>query len=283
MASGKNTGSKKNASGNSNKKDKEQQTENLGEEIGNAASEASETVQGAASDLTQNFRQQITGQITEQQKRAVDALETVALLFQQAGEHARKEENETIANYADRAAEQIEKLSHTIGDREVDQLVSETKQLAKKQPGWFVGGALAAGFLGARFLRSSSQEQESQNGQQEQQGSQGSSDSSSEGQSGTSETPGQGQAGTPGAYGTGLGTPGVPYGQTAAVDVDVEIDPVPGAGSTAGTTDTSALEGTILEEDAAILEELEEEERLRREAEERDGSTGDDPLNPETR
>lgn len=280
MASEKNTGSKKNASGNSNKKDKEQQTENLGEEIGNAASEASETVQGAASDLTQNFRQQITGQITEQQKRAVDALETVALLFQQAGEHARKEENETIANYADRAAEQIEKLSHTIGDREVDQLVSETKQLAQKQPGLFVGGALAAGFLAARFLRSSSQEQESQNGQQQQQGS---SESSGEGQSGTSESSGQGQAGTPGAYGTGLGTPGVPYGQAAAVDVEIEVDTIPGAGSTAGTTDTSALEGTILEEDAAILEELEEEERLRREAEKRDGSAGDDPLNPETR
>ena len=281
MASGEKSGSKQNASGKS-KKNQKQQEHNLGEELGSAASEASETVQGAASDLTQNFRQQITGQITEQQKRAVDALETVALLFQQAGEHARKEEKTTIANYADQAAEQIEKLSQTVGEREVDNLLYETKQLAQKQPAWLVGGALAAGFLGARFLRSSGEEQESQNGQQEQQGSQGSSESSGEGQRETSERSGQGQTGTPGAYGTGLGAPGVPYGETA-VDVELEVVTNPGAGSTTGLTDTSALEGTILEEDAAILEELEKEERLRREAEERDGSTTDDSLGTETR
>ena len=238
MASGKSAGSAKNtASG------KEQQANGLGEELESAATEASESVQEAAGELTQTFRQQITSQITAQQERAVDMLDTVALLFQQAGEHARKEDKATIAHVTDQASEHVERLSNAVRDREPDQLLTETKQLAQKQPGLFVGGALLAGFLGARFLRSSAQAQQ----QQESSQSSGAAD-------GSQATP---DSGTDTHVNSGASA--APHAARTETSI--------GTGAVAGVTDASALEGTILEKDAAILEELEREEMVRQEDE----------------
>ena len=239
MASGNSAGSKQNtASG------KEHQANGLGEELESVAAEASESVQEAAGELTQTLRQQVTSQITAQQERAVDTLDTVALLLQQAGEHASKEEKVTIAQYTDQASEQVERLSNAIRDRQADQLLNETRQLAQKQPGWFVGGALLAGFLGARFLRSSAQTQQTGST------SQASDDGASRGDRG-------GDAGS--------GT------SDTSASASAETDGSSGRGAMTGVIDTSArgttyhVEEVSVEEEVSILEELAREETLRKE------------------
>lgn len=252
MASGKSAGSKKSKAGTSGQ-DAEQRANGLSEELDSAATEASESMQEAAGELTQTFRQQITSQVTAQQERAVDTLETVALLLQQAGEHARKEEKASIAQLTDQAAEQVERLSTTIRDRQPDQLINEARQLAQKQPGLFVGGALLAGFLGARFLRSSAAPQQASEQESPKKG--GSSDG------------GQPTTGS----GTGTNADSVASAAPGAVGTETSM----GTGAMTGVTDTSSLEGTILEEDAAILEELEREEMLRQEDEGLGGSGTD--------
>lgn len=252
MASGKNAGSRKSKAGTSGK-DAEQQANSLGDELESAATEAGENVQEAAGELTQTLRQQITSQVTAQQERAVDTLDTVALLLHQAGEHAHREDKATIAQYTDQASEQVERLSNAVRDRQADQLLSETKQLAQKQPGWFVGGALLAGFLGARFLRSSAQPP--------------SADSEQE-QSGPDQAPGGTGTAQTGAYGSDVAGAG-PYGVGATTAADVSRDATP------GPTDATGLEGTLLEEDVAALHEL-EQESLRRPGAERINDTGPD-------
>lgn len=47
----------------------------------------------------------------------------------------------------------------------MSQLVDETKQLARRQPALFVGGALALGFLSVRFFKSSPQQDTATTGQ----------------------------------------------------------------------------------------------------------------------
>lgn len=243
-------------------------TENLGEELEGAASEATETVQQAADGLTQNFREQITGQVTAQQERAVDTLETVALLLQQAGEHARKEENETIAQYADKASEQVERLSNSIRDKELDQLLSDSKQFAQQQPGLLVGGALLAGFLGARFLRSSAKAQQAS----EEQDAAESGDSETEGQSSDAGADASDTSGT-----GGYGATAADYGDTSATAADMgAYDTAPATGAMTEAAEADVLEAMILEEEAAVLVELEQEELLRQEEEGIGGSTTDD-------
>jgi hypothetical protein len=266
MASGKTTNSGKAREQHANG------AENLGEELEGAASEATQTVQEAAGGLTQNFREQITGQVTAQQERAVDTLETVALLLQQAGEHARKEDQAAIAKYADQASDQVERVANSIRDKEMDQLLSDGKQFAQQQPGLQVGGALLAGFLGARFLRSSAKAQQSS----EEQGGGDSDNSGTDGQS----TDGHSDAWDTTATGA--------YGDTGAAAADSgDLDTAPSTGAMTGAAKSDPLEGMILEEEAAVLEELEQEELLRQEEEGIGGTTTDDACDdgrdPETR
>jgi ElaB/YqjD/DUF883 family membrane-anchored ribosome-binding protein len=130
--------------------------ENLGAATADLGSEAREQVV----NLTDQVRQQATSQLTSQKERAVDTLETVALLLHQAGEHAHQQDKALIADYVDKAAQQVSSFSESLGQQDVTQIVQTTKDFARREPMLFVGGALAAGFLGARFLRSSAQQAE---------------------------------------------------------------------------------------------------------------------------
>lgn len=257
MASGKNSGSSK-------KKDQNQQkngTGDLTDDLGSAASEATETVQNAAGGLTETLRQQITGPIATQQERVVDLLDTVALLLHKAGENAQEADKESIRTYVGKAADQVEGFADTIRERDADQLLKETKELAQNKPGLFVGGALVAGFLAARFLKSSSETQQS-NGQQEQ---------SSE------DTDYQTPAGYERAFEQDATTGFTDTTPPAVPPVGTVVEAPLASDATTG------LEGTLLDEDAAILRELEEEERILQENEALGGTTSGDPLDPETR
>lgn len=129
-------------------------------DVGAAAAEAGHQVQEQVGNLTGQVRKQATDQIASQKERVADTLDTVALLLHEAGEHATKEDNAMIAGYADKASGQVTHWSDKLRDQDVTQLLEETKQLARRQPLLFFSGALAAGFVGSRFFRSSTQQAE---------------------------------------------------------------------------------------------------------------------------
>ena len=129
-------------------------SESIGE-LGTAAADLGNEAREQVVNLTEQVRQQATSQLTTQKEQVVDALETVALLLHQAGEHAQQQDKALIASYADKAAQQVSTFSESLGQQDVAQVVQTAKDFARREPMLFVGGALAAGFLGARFLRSS--------------------------------------------------------------------------------------------------------------------------------
>ncbi|HEX7052871.1 MAG TPA: hypothetical protein VF211_02910 [Burkholderiales bacterium] len=61
----------------------------------------------------------------------------------------------TIGRAAERAAGALQKMSEKLRAQDVDGLVREAEDFARAQPLAFFGLALAAGFLGARYLKSS--------------------------------------------------------------------------------------------------------------------------------
>lgn len=137
------------------------QKQDVGDAVGDLGTTVAE-VGGEAKDqvvnLTEQVRQQATEQVMSQKERVVDTLDTVALLLHQAGEHAHQQDKALLATYVDKAATQVGQLSETVGEQDVKQLMQSTTDFARREPMLFVGGALAAGFLGARFFRSSSQQ-----------------------------------------------------------------------------------------------------------------------------
>lgn len=65
-----------------------------------------------------------------------------------------------VSHLSDRAAGQVERTADYLRRRDFDGLVRDTRDMARRHPELFVGGALLAGVLLGRFLRSSTPEPE---------------------------------------------------------------------------------------------------------------------------
>lgn len=96
-------------------------------------------------------------QVRSQKERIAGRVENVAGVLRQASAQLRAQDQGTVAQYADKAAEQVDRLSGYVRERDVRELVNEVEQFARRQPALFLGGAFALGLLGARFLKSTSQ------------------------------------------------------------------------------------------------------------------------------
>ena len=99
--------------------------------------------------------------LTDQKSQAAEGLGSVAEAIRQTGENLRQQDQGTfVAQYADKMADQVERFSNQLRDKDVEQLFSEAQDLARRQPGIFIGGAFALGVFLARFIKSSSRRSE---------------------------------------------------------------------------------------------------------------------------
>lgn len=121
------------------------------------ASQVVDQAQGVAGQLAEQAKQQATSQLESQKGRAVDTLVTVAQALRQTGQQLQQQEQGAVGSYVEQAAERVEHMTNHLRAHDVPELIAQTQDFARRQPGLFVTGALALGFLGARFLMSSGQ------------------------------------------------------------------------------------------------------------------------------
>lgn len=108
--------------------------------------------------IMNRVREQAGSQLNTQKNKATDGLGTVAHAVRETTQRLRDDNHETVARYAEQAAEQIERFSQGLRNKDVGELMHDAQRLARRQPALFVGGAFTLGLLGARFLKSSSPE-----------------------------------------------------------------------------------------------------------------------------
>ena len=116
---------------------------------------------GASSEsggIINRVREQASSQLNTQKNKATDGLGSVAHAVRETTQRLRDDHHDTVARYAEQAAEQIERFSQGLKNKDVGELMNDAQRLARRQPALFVGGAFALGLLGARFLKSSSPE-----------------------------------------------------------------------------------------------------------------------------
>jgi hypothetical protein len=95
--------------------------------------------------------------LSDRKSQAAEGLGSVAQAIRQTGENLRQQDQATVvAEYADKVANQVERFSNQLRERDVQQFVGDAQDLARRQPGLFLGGAFALGVFLARFLKSSS-------------------------------------------------------------------------------------------------------------------------------
>jgi hypothetical protein len=105
--------------------------------------------------IVNRVKESATAQLTNQKNRGTDALGQVANAVRSSTQKLRDEQHHTIAGYIDQAADQIDHWSRRLRDKDIDELMSDVQQLARRQPAVFIGSAFALGLTGARFFKSS--------------------------------------------------------------------------------------------------------------------------------
>jgi hypothetical protein len=116
------------------------------------------SINGAAHGTTRimdKMRDAATAQLSSQKERATDGLGSISQAVRQSTHQLRDQEHDVMAHYVEQAAEQIDRLSQRLRDRDVGELVGDIQQMARRRPALFIGGAFAVGLIGARFLKSS--------------------------------------------------------------------------------------------------------------------------------
>ena len=92
-------------------------------------------------------------QVSEGLGHAADGVEHVANLADQAGQNLRQHDQDALAQYASRAADRLEQLATHLRETPPEQLLAETEQALKRQPGLVLAGSVALGLLAARVFK----------------------------------------------------------------------------------------------------------------------------------
>jgi hypothetical protein len=104
-------------------------------------------------------RERANAQLSTQKDRAIEGIDTAARAVRQSTQQLREEDHGTVASYVEGAADQIERLSQRLREKDVGELLEDVQRLARRQPALFVGSAFALGLIGARFLKSSREDE----------------------------------------------------------------------------------------------------------------------------
>jgi hypothetical protein len=112
----------------------------------------SQSASGFAQRLRDDGRQTL-----EQRKRsAADRVDSIAQALERTG--AQFSENEpTLADLTARLANTVGNFATRLREGSIDDLVDDTRALARRNPGLFIAGGVVAGFALARFVKASGQ------------------------------------------------------------------------------------------------------------------------------
>jgi hypothetical protein len=119
-----------------------------GQHIAQKAGEKSEEIKAMA-------KQRAESAFSNQKSRVAEVLDDTAQALHRTASQFQEQHRDTAADYAEKVASQLARASSVVREKDMGYFVRETENFARRQPKLFLGGALAAGFLLARFLKSS--------------------------------------------------------------------------------------------------------------------------------
>jgi hypothetical protein len=133
-------------------------------QVGQAAEQAKQQTQQIteqarqqAGQLANRGTEQVKSQLANQKHEASQRLTPVQTALRETGQQLRKQGQGSVGQYADKAADQVERFSGYLRETDVDQILDEARGFARQRPALYLGSAAALGFLAVRFLKSSSE------------------------------------------------------------------------------------------------------------------------------
>ncbi len=112
---------------------------------------AEEAIRSAASRVADDMRTAAEQVMEAQKQRLADLARRFAIAFRRGAE-AFGDDGSVFARYADRAADEAQRLSDRVGGQSWRASLGEVEALARRQPELFFAGTLVLGYLLARLL-----------------------------------------------------------------------------------------------------------------------------------
>lgn len=114
----------------------------------------------AGGEIVSQVQQQASTQIDRGKETATNELSQVVNAVRQLGQTLSSgEANGPIARftaqYSDKAADSLERLSNYIREQDPKRLLNDVQNFGRRQPALLLGGAFLLGFAGARLIKSS--------------------------------------------------------------------------------------------------------------------------------
>lgn len=108
-----------------------------------------------ASRMVEDAKTRGESVLNEQRQSAAGQLDGVANALREAARKLDQQNQSGLAEYADWTAGCLSGCARQLRESDMGEMVDQVQSFARRRPGLFLGGAVAAGLLAARFLRSS--------------------------------------------------------------------------------------------------------------------------------
>jgi len=127
------------------------------ERASDKAESLTEEVKGRASHLLDEAKDRARAAIDERKEGLAQDVGDFAHALRASASDLDEHDKAYVARYVEQAASSVEQIADTLHRQDLGDLVRHTESFARRQPGLFIGGAVAAGFALARFLKSSAE------------------------------------------------------------------------------------------------------------------------------
>ena len=107
----------------------------------------------AMSQAKDKATEKIESRIADSKTRAAETLSGVASTLHSSSAQLRDQNQEGASRAIERAAEGVERFANYLQQTNVDEVVDQVHEFARRQPAAFIGGAFALGFLASRFIK----------------------------------------------------------------------------------------------------------------------------------
>ena len=130
-----------------------------GQQAGGGEQNLLQHAKEAGGEIVSKVQEQAGSQINRQKETAATEISQVANAVRRIRESLPGEESGAVARFAaeygDKAADSLERLSKYIREQDPRQLLDDVQNFGRRRPALLLGGAFLLGFAGARLIKSS--------------------------------------------------------------------------------------------------------------------------------
>ena len=125
------------------------------EQVKQGAQQVAQQTQETAGKVAEGAKHQAMSYADTQKHQATQSLHSVAQALQQTGSQLQTQNQGTVGNLANTAADKIDGFAGYLEQTPVQQLVQDAEDYARQHSTVFLAGAALLGFAAARFLKAS--------------------------------------------------------------------------------------------------------------------------------